>query len=532
MKKIVLALVALILLGAGSLSGYHLARQHALWEIGDRLGLVPAKDGRIQVHGEGQVEEASLRDVEKSAHVFNDFLQQQMGASLQRPVELYVAGEEASYRAVLEREFSLTAEEAAQVASISGGWSGGSSHVTAINASAGVMSTYGDRYNTTSHELFHQLQHELSHGRDVEESSLFWLEEGTADYVGAAMSEHLGGKPLWKWQSDVKAALARAESTVKPESIQHCSFEMRKKLMGKEYHTYQVADLMTSHLLQRFPEERRLPLLAEYFRALAESEDGEAAFRQVFGMELPTFLEEYRTWWQGFVRQPVVFHYHGARQESSHEQAVRKEMEASQAWLGRNLGSQLRGEYQVVLSPSEADMAKALVKYTEMPQKEAEQMAERSLCIENGGLLVLNAGHLQEAQQRAFSLGLLIMRTYERQMLGSMKETGAAWLMHGAAYLAGVSRQAETSGYAVGDYLRTARENVRGRNLPRAVELQSEADFSRAVEKYGEKEIASLTELAAYELIRTHGWGSFARYLQEMAKTKDGSRAYRNIYGK
>ena len=30
--------------------------------------------------------------------------QQQMGASLQRPVELYVAGEEASYRAVLERE--------------------------------------------------------------------------------------------------------------------------------------------------------------------------------------------------------------------------------------------------------------------------------------------------------------------------------------------------------------------------------------------------------------------------------------------
>ena len=63
MKKIVLALMALILLGAGSLSGYHLARQHALWEIGDRLGLVPAKDGRIQVHGEGQVEEASLRDV-------------------------------------------------------------------------------------------------------------------------------------------------------------------------------------------------------------------------------------------------------------------------------------------------------------------------------------------------------------------------------------------------------------------------------------------------------------------------------------
>ncbi len=528
MKKIVLLLMSLVLLGAGSLFGYNFARQHTLWEIGDQLGLVSEHEGRISVHAEGKVEERSLEDVKRAAENFSPYLQVQMGASLKRPVELYVSGEEASYCTVLEREFGLSAEEAAQVASISGGWSGGSSHITAINASAGVMSTGGDRYNTTSHELFHQLQHELSHGKDVEESSLFWLEEGTADYVGAALSEHLGGKPQWKWHSDVKAALIRAESTVRPESIQHCNFETRKKLMGKEYHTYQVADLMICYLLQRFPEERRLPLLADYFRALAESENGEEAFQQVFGVELPVFLEEYRTWWQSFARQPVVFHYH--EQESSPAQAVRAEMEASQAWLGRNLGSQLRGEYQVVLSPSEAAMAEALAKYTEMPAKEAVQMSERSLCIENGGLLVLNAGHLHEPQQRAFSLGMLIMRTYERQMLGSSKETGYAWLLHGAAYLAGVSRQAEVSGYSVRDYLRSAKDNVQGRNLPRAMELRSEEDYRRAVEKYGEKEIASLTELAAYELVKRHGWGSFARFLQETARSRDGGQAFRKVY--
>lgn len=528
MKKIALLLMTLVLLGAGALLGYKSARQDALWQIGNQLGMVSEKDGRILVQGEGELAETSLKDVEKAADAFNSFLQEQLGAHLRHQVELYVAGEETAYRKVLEREFGLSAEEAAQVASISGGWSGGSSHITAINAGAGVMSTYGDRYNTTGHELFHQLQHELSNGKDVEESSLFWLEEGTADYVGATLSEHLGGKPLWKWQSDVKAALIRAESTVKPESLQHCSFATRKKLMGKEYHTYQVADLMTCYLLQRFPEERRLPLLADYFRALAESENGEEAFQQVFGVELPVFLEEYRTWWQSFARQPVVFHYH--EQESSPAQAVRAEMEASQAWLGRNLGSQLRGEYQVVLSPSEAAMAEALAKYTEMPAKEAVQMSERSLCIENGGLLVLNAGHLHEPQQRAFSLGMLIMRTYERQMLGSSKETGYAWLLHGAAYLAGVSRQAEVSGYSVRDYLRSANDNVQGRNLPRAMDLRSEEDYRRAVEKYGEKEIASLTELAAYELVKRHGWGSFARFLQETARSRDGGQAFRKVY--
>jgi ABC-type microcin C transport system permease subunit YejB len=80
------------------------------------------------------------------------------------------------------------------------------------------------------------------------------------------------------------------------------------------------------------------------------------------------------------------------------------------------------------------------------------------------------------------------------------------------------------------DYIRTARETVRGRNLPRAESLQSEDEYKRAVEKYGEKEIAALTELAAYDLVRVHGWSSFVRYLQETAKSKDGGQAFRRVY--
>lgn len=530
MKRIVLLLTALVLLGTGSLFGYQFARQHTLWQIRDELGLASEDGGKVSVHVEGNVESGSLADVKKSAAAFNDFAQAEMGAALHRPVELFVSGEENAYKTVLEREFGLTAEEAGQVASISGGWSGGNSHITAVNASAGVMSTYGDRYNTTGHELFHQLQYELSRGKDVEESALFWLEEGTADYVGAALAESLGGKPLWKWQADVKAALIRAESTVTPESLQHCSFEQRKKLMGKEYHTYQVADLMTGYLLEKFPEERRLGIVADYFRALSENEDGEAAFRQVFGMDLAVFLQEYRAWWQAFARQPAVFSLRETGQETSEAGKIMAEIKGANGWLGRNLGSQLRGEYQLILAFDETSMSEALMKNTELAPEEARRMAEHSLCIENGGLLVLNAGHLQEAQQRAFSLGILVMRTYERQMLGTARDKGYAWLLHGAAYLMGVNRQAELSGYSVADYLRTAKETVRGRNLPRAAELQSEADYSRAVEKYGEKEISALTELAAYELMRKHGWGSFARYLQETAKSKDGGLAFRKVY--
>ena len=75
------------------------------------------------------------------------------------------------------------------MAAISGGWSGGSLHVTAVNAKAGVMDGHSDRYATTAHEPFHQLQYEMSHGRDTDKTALFWLEEGSADYVGAMMAE-------------------------------------------------------------------------------------------------------------------------------------------------------------------------------------------------------------------------------------------------------------------------------------------------------------------------------------------------------
>jgi UDP-N-acetyl-D-mannosaminuronate dehydrogenase len=63
--------------------------------------------------------------------------------------------------------------------------------------------------------------------------------------------------------------------------------------MDKSYHSYQVADLMTGYLLERFPQEQRLSLIARYFKALADAEAGEEAFREAFGLELSDFLQEY-----------------------------------------------------------------------------------------------------------------------------------------------------------------------------------------------------------------------------------------------
>ena len=200
MKKFFALVLLALLLGAGW-AGYHapdlLPQAQRLAD--DLLSHFEHDDGAIHVEGSG----AALADVQKAAAAFDGLTQEKLGVTRRHSVRVYVAASDADYRRILREEFSLSDEEAGQVAAISGGWSGGSLHVTAVNAKAGVMDGHSDRYATTAHELFHQLQYEMSHGRDTDKTALFWLEEGSADYVGAMMAEKLGARTLARWQQGV-----------------------------------------------------------------------------------------------------------------------------------------------------------------------------------------------------------------------------------------------------------------------------------------------------------------------------------------
>lgn len=244
MKKLFALVLVAVLLGAGW-AGYHapdlLPQAQRLAD--DLLSHFEHDDGAIHVEGSG----AALADVQKAAAAFDGLTQEKLGVTRRHSVRVYVAASDADYRRILREEFSLSDEEAGQVAAISGGWSGGSLHVTAVNAKAGVMDGHSDRYATTAHELFHQLQYEMSHGRDTDKTALFWLEEGSADYVGAMMAEKLGARTLARWQQGVLDDLLGAPHPARPDQLIHLEFEERKAIMAKEYHAYAMADMMTVH---------------------------------------------------------------------------------------------------------------------------------------------------------------------------------------------------------------------------------------------------------------------------------------------
>ena len=210
----------------------------------------PQSPQGIDVHAAGDVAPDMMQDVETAVQLFSDDAARS-GAPLLHHVDVYVAATQDDYISVLTNQFEQSAEDAAKIAEVSGGWTGGRKGLTALNGAAGVMDDTSDRKSTTAHELFHQLQFELSDGNDTNEEALFWLEEGAADYVGARIAEQAKGKTLRKWELDTLYDLRMAESTVKPESLAHCNLEQRMALMDKKYHTYQMADAMTICLMQQ-----------------------------------------------------------------------------------------------------------------------------------------------------------------------------------------------------------------------------------------------------------------------------------------
>ncbi|WP_288311769.1 hypothetical protein, partial [uncultured Selenomonas sp.] len=256
----------------------------------------PQSERGIAIQSAGDVPADVMADVREAAAGVSR-LAAEAGVPLAHGVTLFVAPTQEDYERVLTQQFSHSEEEAAKISAISGGWTGGKQGKTALNGAAGVMQDRSGRMSTTAHELFHQLQYDLSHGNDAAEQALFWLEEGSADYVGALVAEQCGGKSLHKWEQDTMFDLRRAQETVNAKELVHCSPQRRMQLMEKKYHSYQLADAMVICLVQKQAKGTELVAIVRYFQALADTRSGEEAFSQAFGMTHAQFLQEFQQWY-------------------------------------------------------------------------------------------------------------------------------------------------------------------------------------------------------------------------------------------
>lgn len=414
MKKAIAALFLMILLGVASAFVYH--------EL-----TTPQSPQGIDVHAAGDVAPDMMQDVKTAVQLFEQDAARS-GAPLIHHVDVYVAATQDDYISVLTNQFEQSAEDAAKIAEVSGGWTGGRKGLTALNGAAGVMDDTSDRKSTTAHELFHQLQFELSDGNDTDEKALFWMEEGAADYVGARIAEQAKGKTLRKWELDTLYDLRMAESTVKPESLAHCTLQQRMALMDKKYHTYQMADAMVICLMQQ-QKGKELSSLLQYFRLLKDHPDGEEAFEQAFGLSYGSFLKKFRAWYDGELHHPAELMFRArdgvpaGRAEALHEQAL-----AVQPLLKQSFGQEVHGRYDVVVCANPEDYAAAIQEVCAVPQEKAQELAQDSLWVSNAGTIVLHADELTDRRQQQYAMATLMARLLRVQLSGRPEDHADATL--------------------------------------------------------------------------------------------------------
>ncbi len=414
MKKAFAALFFMVVLGIAAAFVYH-------------AYTTPQTPQGIDVHAAGDVAPDMMQDVQTAVQIFEQDAARS-GAPLIHHVDVYVAATQDDYISVLTNQFEQSAEDAAKIAEVSGGWTGGRKGLTALNGAAGVMDDTSDRKSTTAHELFHQLQFELSDGNDTDEKALFWMEEGAADYVGARIAEQAKGKTLRKWELDTLYDLRMAESTVKPESLAHCTLQQRMALMDKKYHTYQMADAMVICLMQQ-QKGKELSSLLQYFRLLKDHPDGEEAFEQAFGLSYGSFLKKFRAWYDGELHHPAELMFRArdgvpaGRAEALHEQAL-----AVQPLLKQSFGQEVHGRYDVVVCANPEDYAAAIQEVCAVPQEKAQELAQDSLWVSNAGTIVLHADELTDRRQQQYAMATLMARLLRVQLSGRPEDHADAAL--------------------------------------------------------------------------------------------------------
>lgn len=414
MKKAFAALFFMVVLGIAAAFAYH-------------AYTTPQTPQGIDIHAAGDVAPDMMQDVKTAVQLFEQDAARS-GAPLIHHVDVYVAATQDDYISVLTNQFEQSAEDAAKIAEVSGGWTGGRKGLTALNGAAGVMDDTSDRKSTTAHELFHQLQFELSDGNDTDEKALFWMEEGAADYVGARIAEQAKGKTLRKWELDTLYDLRMAESTVKPESLAHCTLQQRMALMDKKYHTYQMADAMVICLMQQ-QKGKELSSLLQYFRLLKDHPDGEEAFEQAFGLSYGSFLKKFRAWYDGELHHPAELMFRArdgvpaGRAEALHEQAL-----AVQPLLKQSFGQEVHGRYDVVVCANPEDYAVAIEETCAVPKEKAQELAQDSLWVSNAGTIVLHADELTDRRQQQYAMATLMARLLRVQLSGRPEDHADAAL--------------------------------------------------------------------------------------------------------
>lgn len=474
---------------------------------------------------------AHVEMVQKTVDEFNDILRTDMGVTLDRDVKVYVCPTQDSYRQLLQREFGQTSVEAGRISKVTSGFSRGKSNAIAVNLDLSFGRSIAYRaYKTTAHELFHQVQYQLA-GNNLGKS-FYWMKEGTADLVGAAVAEKVGYQSLDKWKLDQGNILRKAETHVSPQAILITNLDQWTTLIEKKQHPYEVSDLMVFYLMKQ-TGAGGYRAIAEYYRLVGQGIGNDEAFERAFGITSEKMVTGFQVWFAETSAQSANIEIVAAPDISAEcRDDFSRGADLSRQFFVDNWGGDIRSSMRFVLTSGKQAYAAAITKEFGMTAAEAEQRAKNSTWWYSGSTTIYDMGALTAKPQRIFAISHSLVKRFAHETAPQKNLAQLLWLINGASE-AVASQIVERSGAYTTEQYRNNWFITLGKagTLPGLAELNTEQAWNQAKVKYGSAVVSRTAALAGLYLLEKHGAPAFHTWCKVVKETGNAETAFQQVFG-
>lgn len=485
----------------------------------------------LTVVAEPGADPAHVEMVQKTVDVFNDILRIDIAVTLDRDVRVFVCPTRESYQQVLQRELGQSSAEAERISKVSGGFSRGQSNAVAVSFDLSIGGSAAYRaYKTTAHELFHQLQYQLA-GNNMGKS-FYWLKEGTADLIGAAVAEKVGYQSLDKWKLDQVNILRKAAAHVSPQEILITNLDQWTTLMERKQYPYEMSDLMVFYLMQQ-TGGAGYRAIADYYRLIGQGTSNDEAFERAFRIASPRMVAGFLVWFVEASAQSAsieIIGMPGAPSEWLDD--FNRSADLSRQFFIDHWGRDIRSSMRFVLTDGKQAYAAAMMKEFGITATEAEQRAKNSIWWYAGSTTIYDMSALTTKRQRVYVIANSLVKRFAHETAPQKKLEELLWLVNGSAAAVAYQIVDRSGAYTIEQYRNACLTTLgRATAFPGLAELNSAQAWNQANNQYGSAVINRTADLAGLYLMEKYGAEAFHNWYKAVKETSNAETTFEQVFG-
>ena len=467
-----------------------------------------------------------VKNTQQVADAFDTIMTREMKVSLDKDVRIFVTAGRESYSTALQRDLGQPRELADRNAKVTGGMSLASRHVVVLNGDASNVKSLGGVAMLVAHELFHQIQGQLEGDKKYR---MYWMSEGTADYVGALVSDRLGVINLDGWKKLRINLLRKNPNHALPLEITELNLAQWTTLMEQKRAPYEMSDLMVFFLLEQ-SGGRGTEAITEYFRQCGRLQDGKRALKAAFGIEAADFSARFTPWFTAVMAQKGSMEIESSGLVSPKWlSGAKNSVSGVSALLGNKWDLQLQSSLRVILVPSANEFTNVLTRELGYAPEVAEKMRQEAWRYSRG-IAIVQAAVPQSDEAREQLIAEVATRLWLVDTVSPSLTDRLYWLGNGAIfYSAAMATESRYPGFAIRQQDMWLKR-LDG-EIPALGDLADAPLYQATAKRLGARKTEAVCGLATMLLLEKYGPESYGKWLHNAKEMGDPRIAFSIVFG-